>query len=114
MDSSAIIPKSLPLYGQLLIRDKVPEELEPLIRPKESVADSLILAPLRKCPRGASLDMFENALDVLQELCALENVVLSPHKLFIPKSCKNAIEIVIINLKAFFSNKSLLSLITYD
>ncbi|PON63214.1 Erythronate-4-phosphate dehydrogenase [Parasponia andersonii] len=64
--------------------------------------------------RDISLDMFENAPDVLQELCALENVILSPCKLFTPKSCKNAIEIVIVNLKALFSNKSLPSPVIYD
>ncbi|PON85164.1 Erythronate-4-phosphate dehydrogenase [Trema orientale] len=64
--------------------------------------------------RGAGLDVFENAPDVPQELCALENVVLSPHKLFTPESCKNAAENVIANLKAFFSNKPLLSPVTDD
>ncbi|PON58541.1 Erythronate-4-phosphate dehydrogenase [Parasponia andersonii] len=64
--------------------------------------------------RGTGLDVFENAPDVPQELCVLENVVLSLHKLFTPKSCKNALKIVIANLKVFFSNEPLLSSVTDD
>ncbi|PON78114.1 hypothetical protein PanWU01x14_020960 [Parasponia andersonii] len=54
MDSSTIIPKSfLLLYDQSPIRDKVPEELNPLIRSRKSIFDSPIPAPLRKCMRDS-------------------------------------------------------------
>ncbi|PON90307.1 Erythronate-4-phosphate dehydrogenase [Trema orientale] len=122
--------------------EKVPERLgqrvDPIFDPRHMVNKEVLLAlemmgviinvgcralidekELVKCLvrgeiEGAGLDVFENAPNVPQELCALENVVLSPHKLFTPESCKNTAEIMIANLKAFFSNKPLLSPVIDD
>ncbi|KAK0583393.1 hypothetical protein LWI29_036444 [Acer saccharum] len=59
---------------------------------------------------GAGLDVFENEPEVPKELFDLDNVVLSPHKAFFtPESVKNACELAIKNLEAFFSDKPLLS-----
>ncbi|GAV76667.1 2-Hacid_dh domain-containing protein/2-Hacid_dh_C domain-containing protein [Cephalotus follicularis] len=61
--------------------------------------------------RGAGLDVFENEPDVPQELFAMDNVVLSPHRaVFTPESFKDLAELVVGNLEAFFLNKPLLSL----
>ncbi|ONI22775.1 hypothetical protein PRUPE_2G150400 [Prunus persica] len=55
---------------------------------------------------GAGLDVFENEPHVPQELFALDNVFLSPHKAALtPESFERSNRIVIANLEAFFSNK---------
>ncbi|PQQ17278.1 glyoxylate/hydroxypyruvate reductase HPR3 [Prunus yedoensis var. nudiflora] len=59
---------------------------------------------------GAGLDVFENEPHVPQELFALDNVVLSPHKAALtPESFERSNQIVIANLEAFFSNKPLVT-----
>ncbi|XP_075640128.1 glyoxylate/hydroxypyruvate reductase HPR3-like [Castanea sativa] len=59
---------------------------------------------------GAGLDVFENEPNVPKELFALDNVVLSPHlAVSTPESFEALNEVIIANLKAFFSNKPLLS-----
>ena len=58
---------------------------------------------------GAGLDVFENEPDVPRELFALDNVVLAPHYAGLtPESFEVLNEVIIANLKAFFSNKPLL------
>ncbi|XP_039022695.1 glyoxylate/hydroxypyruvate reductase HPR3-like [Hibiscus syriacus] len=60
---------------------------------------------------GASLDVYEDEPSVPQELFAMENVVLAPHaSVYTPESSAALQELVIGNLKAFFSNEPLLSL----
>ena len=64
---------------------------------------------------GAGLDVFENEPDVPQELFGLDNVVLSPHSAVVtPESLEAVSQIVLANLKAFFSNKPLVSPIKQD
>nr|XP_023888886.1 glyoxylate/hydroxypyruvate reductase HPR3-like [Quercus suber] len=59
---------------------------------------------------GAGLDVFENEPKVPKELFALDNVVLSPHlAVLTPESFEALNKVIIANLKAFFSNKPLLS-----
>lgn len=59
---------------------------------------------------GAGLDVFENEPDVPQELFALDNVVLSPHRaVTTPESFAALRDVIIGNLDAFFANKPLLS-----
>ncbi|XP_030972412.1 glyoxylate/hydroxypyruvate reductase HPR3-like [Quercus lobata] len=59
---------------------------------------------------GAGLDVFENEPNVPKELFALDNVVLSPHlAISTPESFEALNEVIIANLKAFFSSKPLLS-----
>ncbi|PQQ17275.1 hypothetical protein Pyn_39340 [Prunus yedoensis var. nudiflora] len=59
---------------------------------------------------GAGLDVFENEPHVPQELFALDNVVLSPHKAALtPESFERSNRMVIANLEAFFSNKPLVT-----
>lgn len=59
---------------------------------------------------GAGLDVFENEPNVPEELLALDNVVLSPHKAVItPESFAAMVGVTMDNLDAFFSNKPLLS-----
>lgn len=61
---------------------------------------------------GAGLDVFENEPDVPKELCELDNVVLSPHCAVVTPECFEALEQLIVhNLKAFFSNQPLRSAI---
>lgn len=58
----------------------------------------------------AGLDVYENEPEVPKELLTLDNVVLSPHRAILtPESLRVLREVVIGNLKAFFSNKPLLS-----
>nr|GFB26451.1 glyoxylate/hydroxypyruvate reductase HPR3 [Tanacetum cinerariifolium] len=60
--------------------------------------------------RGAGLDVFENEPEVPKELYTLDNVVLSPQKAILtPESFAGVKEVLTKNLKAFFSNESLLS-----
>ncbi|CAK9173104.1 unnamed protein product [Ilex paraguariensis] len=59
---------------------------------------------------GAGLDVYENEPNVPEELFAMDNVVLSPHKaVATPESFVALQEVIIGNLEAFFSNKALLS-----
>ncbi|KAJ8900301.1 hypothetical protein K2173_024941 [Erythroxylum novogranatense] len=59
---------------------------------------------------GAGLDVFEDEPDVPQELFALDNVVLSPHRaVFTQESINDLGKLVVGNLEAFFSSKPLLS-----
>ncbi|XVF79937.1 hypothetical protein PTKIN_Ptkin15bG0030300 [Pterospermum kingtungense] len=61
---------------------------------------------------GAGLDVFENEPNVPKELCELDNVVLSPHRVvFTAEGFIAACELVVGNLEAFFSDKPLLSLV---
>lgn len=64
---------------------------------------------------GAGLDVFENEPAVPQELFGLDNVVLSPHfAVATPGSLDNVAQIALANLKAFFSNRPLLSPVQLD
>ncbi|KAJ9173505.1 hypothetical protein P3X46_016628 [Hevea brasiliensis] len=64
---------------------------------------------------GAGLDVFENEPDVPKELFSLDNVVLSPHRaVFTPESLEALIDLTSANLKAFFSNKPLKSLVEIE
>ncbi|KAJ9550008.1 hypothetical protein OSB04_022551 [Centaurea solstitialis] len=59
---------------------------------------------------GAGLDVYEKEPEVPKELFTMDNVVLSPHKAVLtPESFEALRNVVIGNLKAFFSNKPLLS-----
>jgi len=59
---------------------------------------------------GAGLDAFENEPHVPQELFQMKNVVLSPHFAAITlESFMNMCELARGNLKAFFSNKPLIT-----
>ncbi|KAF8036170.1 hypothetical protein BT93_C2005 [Corymbia citriodora subsp. variegata] len=59
---------------------------------------------------GAGLDVFENEPIVPEELLALDNVVLSPHRaVYTPETLTDLCDLVVGNLEAFFSNKPLLS-----
>ncbi|KAK6935292.1 D-isomer specific 2-hydroxyacid dehydrogenase, NAD-binding domain, partial [Dillenia turbinata] len=59
---------------------------------------------------GAGLDVFEDEPNVPKELYGLDNVVLSPHKaVSTPETLAAARQMVLDNLKAFFSNKPVLS-----
>ncbi|KAJ8766191.1 hypothetical protein K2173_021708 [Erythroxylum novogranatense] len=61
---------------------------------------------------GAGLDVFENEPHVPEELFALENVVLSPHRAVLtPESLEAVQELIFTNLKAFFSNEPLRSVV---
>ncbi|EEF51059.1 glyoxylate/hydroxypyruvate reductase HPR3 [Ricinus communis] len=61
---------------------------------------------------GAGLDVFENEPYVPKELFSLDNVVLSPHvAVFTPESIEAILELIFSNLKAFFSNEPLLSVV---
>ncbi|XP_023772100.1 glyoxylate/hydroxypyruvate reductase HPR3 [Lactuca sativa] len=59
---------------------------------------------------GAGLDVFEDEPEVPRELFTMDNVVLSPHKAIATiEAIEGLIQLVIGNMKAFFSNKPLLS-----
>lgn len=59
---------------------------------------------------GAGLDVFEDEPHVPQELIAMDNVVLSPHRAVLtPEAFTALFEVIVGNLEAFFSNKPLLS-----
>lgn len=63
---------------------------------------------------GAGLDVFENEPCVPSELFELNNVVLSAHcAVFTEESMRDLYELVSGNLEAFFSNRPLLSPITF-
>ncbi|XP_050229600.1 glyoxylate/hydroxypyruvate reductase HPR3-like [Mercurialis annua] len=64
---------------------------------------------------GAGLDVFENEPQVPSELSALDNVVLSPHLAFATPECIDAVEeLIMYNLKAFFEDKPLRSVVKLD
>ncbi|KFK43521.1 hypothetical protein AALP_AA1G136200 [Arabis alpina] len=64
---------------------------------------------------GAGLDVFENEPEVPEELLGLDNVVLSPHAAVLTAgSLNNAAELALANLKAFFSNRPLVSPVQLD
>ncbi|EFH66199.1 oxidoreductase family protein [Arabidopsis lyrata subsp. lyrata] len=64
---------------------------------------------------GAGLDVFENEPAVPEELFGLDNVVLSPHLAVATSgSLDNVAEIGLANLRAFFSNRPLLSPVQLD
>ncbi|XVE64937.1 hypothetical protein DITRI_Ditri07aG0142100 [Diplodiscus trichospermus] len=64
---------------------------------------------------GAGLDVFEDEPNVPKELFELDNVVLSPHcAAMTPQSFEALFELIVANLKAFFSNKPLLSLVSNE
>ncbi|KAM6588056.1 hypothetical protein CsatA_010661 [Cannabis sativa] len=59
---------------------------------------------------GAGLDVFENEPDVPKELYGLDNVVLSPHNAVTTQASIESLSLLVLeNLKAFFSDKPLLS-----
>ncbi|PON57473.1 Erythronate-4-phosphate dehydrogenase [Parasponia andersonii] len=65
--------------------------------------------------RGVGLDVFENEPDVPEELIAFDNVVLSPHCAVVTPECFEALkELIAANLKAFFSNEPLRSVISLE
>ncbi|POO00693.1 hypothetical protein TorRG33x02_033240 [Trema orientale] len=65
MDPSAIIPENfLPLYDQSPIRDKAPKGLSPPIRPRESITNSPIPAPPRKCLRDSVNELTQFSIHV--------------------------------------------------
>lgn len=64
---------------------------------------------------GAGLDVFEDEPHVPEELLGLDSVVLSSHSaVFTHESFKQVYELVVGNLEAFFSNKPLLSPVSYE
>ncbi|KAK6251217.1 hypothetical protein SCA6_005222 [Theobroma cacao] len=64
---------------------------------------------------GAGLDVFENEPNVPKELLGLDNVVLSPHRaVMTPESFEALLQLTVANLKAFFSNKPLLSVVSNE
>uniref|UniRef100_A0A2P2IHY2 Glycerate dehydrogenase n=1 Tax=Rhizophora mucronata TaxID=61149 RepID=A0A2P2IHY2_RHIMU len=64
---------------------------------------------------GAGLDVFEDEPNVPKELYKMDNVVLSPHKAVLtPESFEAMGDLVLANLKAFFSNEPLLSPVKND
>ncbi|KAE8657338.1 hypothetical protein F3Y22_tig00116996pilonHSYRG00498 [Hibiscus syriacus] len=64
--------------------------------------------------RSDGLDVFENEPDVPQELFLLVNVALSPHCAVATLECFDALEeLITANLKAFFSNKLVQSVVEF-
>ncbi|GFP81850.1 glyoxylate/hydroxypyruvate reductase hpr3 [Phtheirospermum japonicum] len=64
---------------------------------------------------GAGLDVYEHEPHVPNEMLTLDNVVLSPHKAFFTPDSFAALEKVVIgNIRAFFSDKPLLTEIELD
>ncbi|GMH22499.1 hypothetical protein Nepgr_024342 [Nepenthes gracilis] len=64
---------------------------------------------------GAGLDVFENEPYVPKELFELDNIVLSPHRaVFTPEALQDLEELVVGNLKAFFSSQPLLSQVVFE
>ncbi|PON99417.1 hypothetical protein TorRG33x02_045840 [Trema orientale] len=105
IDSSTIIPESfLPLYDQSLILDKVPKGLGPLIHLRESITNSPIPALPRKCLRDSVNELTQFSIHVGR----------SSRPSFRQHSWQRFHEIVMVNLKAFFSSKPLLSPVTDD
>ncbi|KAJ0091978.1 hypothetical protein Patl1_26962 [Pistacia atlantica] len=64
---------------------------------------------------GVGLDVFENEPHVPKELFQLDNVVLSPHCTVATPECFDALEeLIVFNLKAFFANKPLWSVVNLE
>ncbi|XP_051132746.1 glyoxylate/hydroxypyruvate reductase HPR3-like [Andrographis paniculata] len=64
---------------------------------------------------GAGLDVFENEPLVPEELCELDNVVLTPHcAVFTKESPREVFELVCKNIEAFYSHRPLLSSVFAD
>lgn len=64
---------------------------------------------------GAGLDVFADEPNAPTDLFELDNVVLSPHRaVFTEESAWAVYSLVTGNLEAFFSNKPLLSPVTYN
>ncbi|KAK8578754.1 hypothetical protein V6N13_142024 [Hibiscus sabdariffa] len=64
---------------------------------------------------GAGLDVYENEPNVPKELFGLDNVVLSPHRaVMTPESFEALFQLIVGNLKAFFSNKPLVSVVSNE
>ncbi|WCJ26117.1 Glyoxylate/hydroxypyruvate reductase HPR3 [Euphorbia peplus] len=64
---------------------------------------------------GAGLDVFEDEPNVPASLFELDNVVLSPHcAVLTPESFAAMQDLVLANLKAFFSNEPLISAVKID
>ncbi|KAB2088755.1 hypothetical protein ERO13_A03G013000v2 [Gossypium hirsutum] len=64
---------------------------------------------------GAGLDVYENEPNVPKELFGLDNVVLSPHSApATPESFEAVLQLTVGNLKAFFSNKPLVSVVSNE
>ncbi|XP_022759526.1 glyoxylate/hydroxypyruvate reductase HPR3-like [Durio zibethinus] len=64
---------------------------------------------------GAGLDVYEKEPDVPKELCALDNVVLSPHRAVHSQETIMALrDLLVGNFEAFFSNKPLLTPVTMN
>jgi hydroxypyruvate reductase 2 len=64
---------------------------------------------------GAGLDVFEKEPEVPKELFAMDNVVLSPHHaVMTPESFEALFEVIMANLKAFFSNKPFISPVQHE
>ncbi|XP_039059788.1 glyoxylate/hydroxypyruvate reductase HPR3-like [Hibiscus syriacus] len=64
---------------------------------------------------GAGLDVYENEPNVPNELFGVDNVVLSPHcAVLTPESFEAVHQLIVGNLKAFFSNKPLVSVVSND
>lgn len=65
--------------------------------------------------RGAGLDVFEKEPYVPVELFSMDNVVLSPHRaVFTVESFQALADLMIGNLEAFFSNKPLLTPVSFS
>ncbi|KAL3647235.1 hypothetical protein CASFOL_008203 [Castilleja foliolosa] len=64
---------------------------------------------------GAGLDVYEHEPHVPDEMLKLDNVVLSPHRAFLTPDSFAALEKVVVgNIRAFFSEKPLLTEIELD
>ncbi|XP_052479161.1 glyoxylate/hydroxypyruvate reductase HPR3 [Gossypium raimondii] len=64
---------------------------------------------------GSGLDVYENEPNVPKELFGLDNVVLSPHcAVMTPESFEALDQLIVVNLKAFFSNKPLVSVVSNE
>ncbi|TYI91210.1 hypothetical protein E1A91_D03G176000v1 [Gossypium mustelinum] len=64
---------------------------------------------------GAGLDVYEIEPNVPKELFGLDNVVLSPHcAVMTPESFEALDQLIVVNLKAFFSNKPLVSVVSNE
>ncbi|MBA0756660.1 hypothetical protein Gogos_022267 [Gossypium gossypioides] len=62
---------------------------------------------------GAGLDVYENEPNVPKELFGLDNVVLSPHSAGgTPEAFEAVLQLTVGNLRAFFSNKPLVSVVS--
>ncbi|KAI3741251.1 hypothetical protein L1987_58922 [Smallanthus sonchifolius] len=64
---------------------------------------------------GAGLDVYENEPNVPKELFRLDNVVVLPHSSACTNECfQEATQVVVGNLEAFFTNKSLITPVRND